>query len=221
MQVTTIHAHDLFDSNSYLLAAEPGFVLVDTGVARRRAAVEEAIHVAGCQRGDLRLIVLTHAHSDHTGNCAYLSQAFDAPIGMHASDAGKAERGDMFWRPQGLTASMKVAKVMAAATGIARFDPFTPDVLLSDGESLADFGLAATVFHLPGHSPGSICVLAEGGDFFCGDLLTSSRGPKRNSIIDVATDYETSLQRLRELPIGTVYPGHGEPFTLDEAEGLQ
>ncbi|HZL05597.1 MAG TPA: MBL fold metallo-hydrolase, partial [Coriobacteriia bacterium] len=83
--------------------------------------------------------------------------------------------------------------------------------------SLAECGLAATVHHLPGHSPGSICVLTDSGDFFCGDLLTNTRsGPQRNSIIDVAPDYEASLRRLRELPIVTVYPGHGEPFAFDD-----
>lgn len=216
MRITTIHAHDLFDANSYLLAGEGGFVLIDTGVARRRQALEEAIRSAGCWPGDLRLIILTHAHTDHAGNCAHLKETFRAPIGMHEGDTGKVERGDMFWRAEGLTASMKLARAVTAVAGIAAFDSFTPDVLLSDGQSLAEYGTAATVYHLPGHSPGSICVLTDAGDFFCGDLLTSTRGPQRNSIIDVAADYTASLSRLRDLAVGTVYPGHGEPFTLDQ-----
>jgi len=216
MQLTIIGAHNLFDANSYLLASESGFVLIDTGVARRCRAVVEALRAAGCMPGHLRLIVLTHAHTDHAGNCAYLGEAYRAPIGMHAGDAGKAERGDMFWRPEGLTSSMRIAKAMTAVVGIASFDSFTPDVLLSDGQDLAEFGLGATVHHLPGHSPGSICVLTEDGDFFCGDLLTSTREPQRNSIIDVAADYEASVERIRSLPIRMLYPGHGRPFTLDE-----
>ena len=216
MQLTIIEARNLFDSNSYLLAGDGGFVLIDTGVARRRKAVDDALVSVGCRPGDLRLIILTHAHTDHAGNCAHLRESYRAPIGMHEGDAAKAERGDMFWRPQGLTPSMKVAKAMTALAGIASFDPFAPDVLLADGQGLAEYGLAATVHHLPGHSPGSICVLTQEGDFFCGDLFTSTRGPQRNSIMDVAADYEASVTRLGDLPIRMVYPGHGRPFRPDE-----
>lgn len=217
MHVTTIHAHNLFDSNSYLLAGDSGFVLVDTGVARRRQALVEALGCAGCEPGDLRLVVITHVHSDHTGNCAFVQEAYGAPLAMHAGDLGKAEHGDMFWRSAGLTPAMGVAKALTGVLGIATFDPFVPDVLLTEGQSLAEWGLAATVHHLPGHSPGSVCVLTENGDFFCGDLLTNTRErPARNSIIDVPRDYDASIRRLRELPITTVYPGHGEPFTLAE-----
>jgi glyoxylase-like metal-dependent hydrolase (beta-lactamase superfamily II) len=216
MDITIIRAQNLFDSNCYLLGVADGFVLIDTSVARRRRALVEELRGAGCGPGDLRLVVLTHAHPDHACNCAYLRAVYDAPVAMHASDAGKAERGDMFWRPEGLTPAMKVARLMTWAAGIARFDPLVPDVLLEEGQRLDEHGLAATVLHLPGHSPGSICVLADTGALFCGDLITSTRGPRLNTIIDVAADYEASIERLRGLPVETVYPGHGGPFALDE-----
>jgi glyoxylase-like metal-dependent hydrolase (beta-lactamase superfamily II) len=81
---------------------------------------------------------------------------------------------------------------------------------------MAEWGLAATVHHLPGHSPGSICVLTDQGALFCGDLLTNRGGPARNAIIDVRGDYDASVARLAELPIVTIYPGHGQPFSRDQ-----
>jgi len=216
MPVTVIPARGLFDSNSYLITAEGGFVLIDTSVAGRRRALVASLEAAGCQPGDLRLIVITHVHSDHVGNAAFLHERYGAPIALHEGDAGKAERGDMFWRPDGLTGAMKAARAISGLVRIARFEAFTSDVLLPDGRSLAEWGLDATVHHLPGHSPGSICVLTGDGALFCGDLLTNRGGPSRNSIIDVQHAYDASVAALADMAFTTVYPGHGQPFSRAE-----
>ena len=83
--------------NCYLVETDTGFVLIDTGGANKRAELEKELVSAGCQPGNLQLIVLTHGDFDHTGNAAYLRQKFGAQIAMHQDDAGMAERGDMFW----------------------------------------------------------------------------------------------------------------------------
>ena len=82
-------------SNCFLVQAEGGFVLIDTGVAYKRTAVERELEKAGCRTGDLRLIVLTHGDSDHAGNGAFLRKKYGAPIAMHPNDAGMVGRGDM------------------------------------------------------------------------------------------------------------------------------
>jgi hydroxyacylglutathione hydrolase len=213
LAVTPITLHYLFDVNCYLVATSGGYVLVDTGTAPRREKLDRQLSSAGCEPGSLRLIVLTHAHTDHAGNCAYLRKTYGAPIAMHAGDVGKVERGDMFWRADGSGAvAATIAKTMLFLVGLGRFDCFEPDVLLSDGQSLCDFGFDAKVVHLPGHTPGSIGVLSHAGDLFCGDLLTNAKRPQRNSMAEDASALRASVERLRSLEIKTVYPGHGEPF---------
>jgi len=52
---------------------------------------------------------------------------------------------------------------------------------------------------------------------FCGDLLTSSgQQPALNSIMDDPVTAAGSLEKLKRLPIQTVYPGHGDPFRLEQ-----
>lgn len=77
------------------MKTDGGFVLIDTGVAFKRAALEKELASAGCRVGDLKLIVLTHGDSDHADNCVYLRKRYGAEIAMHRDDAGMVERGDM------------------------------------------------------------------------------------------------------------------------------
>lgn len=209
-------------SNCYLLQAADGFVLVDSGVASRRAAVEKSLADAGCGAGDLKLVVLTHGDSDHADNCAYLRKVYGAAIGMHRADAQMVEQGDMSLgrksRPGRITAMGRVIMLVGrlmALLGLPPFERFSPDVLLEDGQSLSSYGLEATIVGLPGHSKGSIGVLTSDGDLFCGDLIYSFFRPAMILIDDVA-DAKSSIERLRALNVGTVYPGHGKAFPWAE-----
>jgi glyoxylase-like metal-dependent hydrolase (beta-lactamase superfamily II) len=217
LDITRIRLRFLFAAESYLLRGAGGSILIDTGLSTRRRRLLDRLRDAGCEPSELVLVVLTHAHADHAGNCAFLQSAYGVPIAVHEGDVGKVERGDMFWTPDGRPPlGVSVAKVLLAPFGMARFGPFVPDVVLAEGQDLREYSLAATVVHLPGHSPGSIGILTDGGELFCGDLLTGTGGPSRNTIIDDTADYAASVERLRELDVRTVYPGHGEPFALED-----
>ncbi len=201
--------------NAYLVGLSVGFILVDTGMPRNRGALEWALTEADCGSKDLKLIVLTHGDFDHIGNAAYLREAYSTKIAMHSGDAGAAKRGDMF---AGRTTPPNPI-VHALAPRIARFGKgrrFKPDVLLEDGKSLRKWGLEATVLSLPGHSAGSIGLLTDDGDLIAGDLFENVKGPKLNSIMDDGEQAQASVERLRSLGVGTVYPGHGAPFELEE-----
>ena len=198
--------------NCYLIEADPGFALIDTGSAGSRALVEEALVKAGCGRGDLRLVVITHGDFDHTGNAAYLRAAHGAEIIMHQGDAGMVEKGDMFWnRGKG---NRVVSGLASALFGFRRAERFEPDAYVDGGFDLAAKGIDARVVHIPGHSAGSIGVLTCDGDLFCGDLLESTREPALNAIIADAEAARASVEKLRQQEIGTVYPGHGRPFPM-------
>src|SRR5512139_458062 len=82
--------------NCYLVKTVQGHVLIDTGSSNQRAVLEQALLKAGCQPGNLKLIILTHGDFDHTGNAAYLRQKFNAPLAMHPADFDMLARGDMF-----------------------------------------------------------------------------------------------------------------------------
>ena len=203
--------------NCYLIQTDMGFVLIDTGSPDRHAALERKLETARCLPGELNLIVITHGDFDHIGNAAYLRDRFRTRIAMHRDDVGMAENGDvMSNRTKTNIITRALAPLIPLLFGYGRSKRFTPDVLLEDGSDLSEDGLDAQVLSIPGHSKGSIAVLTSDGDLFCGDLFENTAGPALNSIMDDLVAAEESVARLRDLHVKTVYPGHGQPFLLDQ-----
>ena len=128
-------------------------------MARRRLV--RGLESGGCGKGDLRLAVATHGDVDHIGNSAYLRRDFGAKIAMHEFEARAGEIGDMLANRKAKPDRLPwIFKLLSPFGGlIGRAEPFNPDLLLEDGRSLADYGVDATVLHLPAHSKGSIAVL--------------------------------------------------------------
>ena len=200
--------------NCFLVKTGQGFVLIDTGSPQARVELEREMAGAGCTPGKLNLIILTHGDFDHMGSAAYLRERLETKIAMHQDDSGMAERGDMFWNRSSGNPIMGAIAPLLFRFGKA--NRFTPDVQVGEGDDLSAYGLDARVLSLPGHSMGSIGILTAGGDLFCGDLLENREKPARNSLMDDAVAIEASIKRLESLSIGTVYPGHGEPFPMEQ-----
>ncbi len=150
----------------------------------------------------LSLIVLTHGHMDHIECLADLAARTGAEVTIHALDA-----------------LMLSDPTLSGATlfGYSQA-PTTPGRLLSDGDevSLPDADLKFTVLHTPGHTPGSICLLAP-NVLFSGDTLFAGSIGRMDLPGGDEEQMEASLHRLLELPdTTTVYPGHGPATSIGE-----
>jgi glyoxylase-like metal-dependent hydrolase (beta-lactamase superfamily II) len=200
--------------NCYLVKTTQGYILIDTGSSNQRAVLEQALLKADCQPGDLKLIVLTHGDFDHTGNAAYLRQTFNAPLAMHPADFDMIARGDMF---ASRSHGNPIFKALAPAMfHFGKSQQVTPDLQLTEESDLSIYGLAASVISLPGHSRGSIGILTADGACFVGDLLENTTQPALNSIMDDRAAARASVQKLKDLHVKWIYPGHGQPFSLDQ-----
>jgi hydroxyacylglutathione hydrolase len=203
-------------ANCYLLKTDNGFALIDTGVSFERGALKKALEQAGCRPGDLKLVVITHADYDHAGNCVWLRKKYGAPIAIHRDEVEAVETGRMLRNRKN---QWKISsRIFIYLVGLLIFQRFKPDVVVTDGDDLSQYGLYGKVVHIPGHSRGSIGVLTKDGDFFCGDLLVSKNTPKKNKLIDDMVEVDASIEKLKSLSIKTVYPGHGKPFRMEELD---
>jgi len=210
----------LDETNCYLVRTHSGYFLIDTNFPFQRNNLEQELKKAGCQPGNLKLIMITHGDIDHTGNCAYLRKKYQVKITMHEGDTEMClkdgttrDRGKM---PEGFPMPLMILWLMKGilrfalrqATWRKPFDSFKPDILLEEGQSLTEYGFDAKILYTPGHSIGSISILTDSGDLFCGDMFNNVWGR-----IIKSTD-EGVFEKLKELEIKTVYPGHGEPFPM-------
>ena len=217
-----IQTISLGSTNCYLIKTDTGHILIDTGFPFHRSKLEEALESKGCKPRDLKLVVITHGDIDHTGNCAYLGEKYGARIAMHEGDTEMCmkdgmtrDRGEIPANfPLPLMVLWLAKGLLTFAFGQMRwrkpFDRFEPDILLEEGQSLAEYGFDAKILYTPGHSIGSISVLTGDGDLICGDMFSNAWGR-----IIQSTD-KAGLERLKELGIETFYPGHGKPFSMEQ-----
>jgi hydroxyacylglutathione hydrolase len=212
-EITTIALGGLlgFGANCYLVKTDTGYILIDTGFSPKRTDLDKQLKRAGCPPGNIQLIVITHGHGDHIGNCAYLRAKYAARVAMHRGDSGMVEGGDI-----DLSVLNRIlVGLLSFIAGLGKSEKFRPDIYLEEGDVLSEYGFDAKVLHLPGHSPGSIGILTAGGDLFCGDLFLNVTKPVKHSIVTDAAAFNASVERLKSLNVNTVYPGHGKPFLME------
>ncbi len=165
--------HWLRVSNVFLLDGGPGDRwLIDTGHAAERAALLLELRRARLEPRDLAGVLLTHRHSDHAGNAAFL-QRLGARIFAHHADAevlaGRAPRAPLE-RGEGSA----LAGLFAAIEN--RFPParVVADRALEDGDAVAGMEVHWT----PGHTEGSVFYRhAPTGCLLSGDTLLMAHPP--------------------------------------------
>lgn len=212
--------------NAHLLVGQQGCVLVDTGLPGSESKIRKILHRHGKDFGDIRLIVITHAHIDHAGSALALRQLSGAPIVAHADDL------NYFLQIQKMdfcTTDWFSRLFLRAGLVLRPYAPFHPDILLHDGEALdlAPYGFAGRVHHTPGHTAGSVSVQLNDGDAMVGDLLASgillgglvrTGHAKRPPFEDNPHEVADALQALVSAGMERFYMGHGGPLPAKEVQ---
>ena len=213
--------------NAYAIAAGDGVVLVDTGLHEPGSMrqFELALGQAGLRVEHVRLVVCTHAHSDHYGQAAPIMEATGAELWMHpnhehmtkaAEDpAASFERRFEIARQSGVPAEALAAYREARGDqkfGIAEI--VKPDRELVPGvEVSTDLG-GWQVSETPGHAPSHVVLhQPERGLLLSGDHLLG-----RVSLYydfgyspDPAGEFLSSLDVVDGLDVQLVLSGHGRP----------
>lgn len=206
--------HGIVNVNCYLIELDDGYILIDTGLNKTKKQINKALDALGLEESGLNLIILTHGDFDHIGNCAYLKNKFCCQVAMNEDDENMATEGDMFFNRCKPPFILRIiSNIMFPFKNEERF---SPDIHIKEGDSFSEYGFNAKVVSIPGHSKGSVGILTDEGDLFCGDLLENTKKPQLATIIDNKEEARNSLKKLLDMDIDTVYPGHGKSFNIEE-----
>lgn len=164
---------------------------------------EPDIILAQVERHGLHLVavVATHAHFDHILAADAIRKRTGVPFFLHADD-----------RP--LLEAMRTGSLKYLGRELR--PPPEVDRWCRDGDELAAGSLRLDVLHTPGHSPGSVSLLAPDEAVFSGDTLFAG-GIGRTDLPGGDEVLELVSIRQRLLPLGdlAVYPGHGPSTSID------
>jgi glyoxylase-like metal-dependent hydrolase (beta-lactamase superfamily II) len=213
--------------NAFAIAAGSGVVLVDTGMHEpgSLAQLERAFALAGLKLEHVRLLVCTHAHSDHYGLAAPIIDASGAELWMHpnhrhmtaaAQDPERQlERRIEVAGQSGVPLdALERYREQRSGQGIGIARVVEPDRDLVPGvEVETDLG-TWQVYETPGHAPSHVVLhqperkLMLSGDHIIGRV---SLYYDYGWTPDPAGEYLSSLDVVEDLEVDLILAGHGKP----------
>tara|TARA_B100000401_G_C52713134_1_gene674840 strand:- start:168 stop:995 length:828 start_codon:yes stop_codon:yes gene_type:complete len=163
-------------TNTYLVGKEE-VTVIDPG-----PAMQEHIDVITAAAPNIKQILVTHTHPDHSPGVRLLKENLDIPAyGMLTNSSKNQDQ------------------------------TFSPERILDDGEIFQEEEFTIEVVHTPGHASNHLCfILKEEKLIFTGDHIMNGStvviGPPDGNM----KQYIQSLEKLKDYDIEKIAPGHGE-----------
>ncbi|HYF66042.1 MAG TPA: MBL fold metallo-hydrolase [Herpetosiphonaceae bacterium] len=196
----------------YAIKDADGLTLIDSGLESAPAKIMRQLRDAGYQPGDVKRILLTHAHVDHASGLRELYERTGAEISVPAGERDFVEgrRAPVKAPDEALTAMER--RIFADV-------PFLKSApvhrTLSDGDVLPEVMGGLQALGTPGHSPDHMAYWHPGRRIlFCGDVmmrLPSLSLPFRTFTVDMEQN-KRSIARVAGLGVDLLCLGHGQPL---------
>lgn len=210
-------------TNYYLEPCNNGFLLIDAGWYGKCEKFMKELNLLGVKPEQIKYILLTHHHHDHSAIIQELKGLTKAKLIVHEKQIQHLEKG--------ITNSKKLKQYNWMLWLIDKLTkPFikysyTPisitnsDIIIdtdADDSILRSIGVLGKIVLTPGHSSDSISVLLDNGTVYVGDLAMNLKCMKRLGKMPIpieAEDFDQvflSIKKLINLGGILFYPSHGE-----------
>jgi glyoxylase-like metal-dependent hydrolase (beta-lactamase superfamily II) len=214
----------------YFIASRGDSLLVDCGwnTEDAYAALVEQLHDAGAQLGDVRNLVLTHAHPDHCGLAGRLKKETGCTIWIHELEAAVIQsryvdpdelldRMDVWYTRHGVSSEDRPELERGSMPMRFFVAPFEADRPLRGGEELRAGDYFFQLVWTPGHSPGHICLyepnyeLLISGDHIL-PLITPNVSLHPQQRENPLQDFLESIETVARLKVKRTLPAHEWDF---------
>lgn len=188
--------------SAYLIVTPQGHILTDGGFEETAPLILASIEKLGFKPRDVRVLLNSHAHTDHAGGLAALKKATGAPLYASAGDAPMLRSGGH--------GDFRFADSMT-------FAPVVPDSVITDRKVITLGGTKLTLQLTPGHTRGctswTVDVVEDGRKvpvlFTCSTSVLDYRFGENPSYPGIREDFEKTFARFKSLPCDVLLASHG------------
>ncbi|WP_028350114.1 subclass B3 metallo-beta-lactamase [Bradyrhizobium murdochi] len=194
---------------SYLITSPQGHILVDTVMPESTTQIKANIEKLGFKITDVKYLLNTHAHIDHTGGLAEMKQATGGQMVAGEADKPLLEGG---YYP-GAREDTSLA-----------FPPVKVDRTVREGDTVTVGDVTLTARETPGHSPGctSWSFSVKDGDasrsvlIFCSGTVALNRLAGNPTYSGIVTDYRKTFARAKDIKPDVLIAPHPEMYKMAE-----
>ena len=192
-----------------------GLTLVDTGTPGNLSRIFAQLKKAGKDPRDIRRIIITHPHTDHSGSAAAISKELNIPVWAHADTARLVEQGRPGEAP--LQVSAGLMNLLIYQLFIRRggtIEPFSITRRLIDGEILPIGGPGGVkVIYTPGHSTGHLALfLPADRVLIAADICANAGGLGWSTVYEDRELGRQSILKAAAFDFDKAVFGHGRPL---------
>jgi len=198
---------------SYLITSPQGHILVDTAMPEATSQIKANIEKLGFKVTDIKYLLNTHAHIDHTGGLAEMKAASGAQLVAGEADKPLLEGG---YYPG------------AREETVLNFPPVKVDRTVREGDTVTIGDVTLTARETPGHSPGctSWAFSVKDGDatrsvlIFCSGTVALNRLVTNPTYPGIVTDYRKTFARAKEMKVDVLLAPHPEMYRMQDKRAM-
>lgn len=192
--------------SAFLIVTPQGDILTDGGLPESAPFIEKNIKALGFKLGDVKILLNSHAHFDHSGGLAKLKADTGAKFYASTGDKPFLESGHITFGPSAQIDTM----------------PIHVDHAVKDGETVSLGGVTLTAHVMPGHTKGCTTwtmPLTDAGVtykvmFFCSISVAGNPLIGNAAYPNILSDYRASFARLKQMDADIFFAPHGNQFGL-------
>lgn len=199
------------DLASYLIVTSEGHVLINSSLEESPKLIRASVEGLGFKWADIKVLLISHAHSDHCAGSAEILKDTGAQYCVMAEDADAVENGG-------------AKKTRIVKGDYTQFPPAKVDRRLKDGDEIKLGGSVLVARKTAGHTPGCTtwtmqvedngkklhAVIIGSPNVNPGYILVGNK-----SYPSIATDYEATFATLKALPVDIFLGAHGGYYGME------
>ncbi len=205
--------NNVYPVNVFLIE-DNGLTLIDTGFANSTDKIFATIRKGGKKTEDIKRIILTHAHPDHSGSAAEISKRLKVPVWAHRIDAEILEKGIGGRAPKilgpGILNFFLYHIFIKNSSGI--IEPVTFERKLEDND-IIDIAGGIQAIHFPVHTLGQIALLVKNESvLIAADLCANFIGLDMSTVSEDPAVSIESIGKVTSFTFDKATFGHGKPM---------